>query len=200
MLSHGTVWPRRCHVVVAQDGQGGAEGSTPERGFRTRTWTMPVPDEEVGRAMGPVTHAGTLILTGNKQQNVCVPAGGPGDQKGSRLAGCKTWWVISSRSSTWDERAETESERSTSKGQGSRNVRVCATWVLEYIVPYLGTFQCKCRLAHNRNGKGRTGRQARQGRTGSRLLHLISSSMGPLVSHPNPDLASRFLACTRHVS
>lgn len=30
-----TVRSRRCHVVVAQDGQGGAEGSTPDPAPRT---------------------------------------------------------------------------------------------------------------------------------------------------------------------
>lgn len=60
----------------------------------------------MGHALGPVTQAGTLIQTcGKKKRALCVPAGGPGPKKG---AGCKTWWVISSRSSTWDERAQTE--------------------------------------------------------------------------------------------
>lgn len=118
--------------------------------------------------------------------------------------------------------------RRTGRGQGNRNVELSlvhhmylgtrtrpGTWAPLHRPALACRLSLKlgwwCRQTYGRTnqirgreavGRGSMGRDL-HGSTRSRLLHPNSSSVGSSWAHPchpNPDLASRFLACSRNVS
>jgi hypothetical protein len=170
-----------------------AEGSTPERerarcrtgGIWTRTMTMTVDqdqDQDQDQTRLWVAPSGDQsrtsgMLISHRKRGAC-PAAVRQPKKG---AGCKTWWVISSRScSTWDERAENES-RTTGQGPARQpQYVVCAvcTSVPRHRIRHMHASKwCIRWLAHKSTtqiGQGRWERAPAgwQGSTRSWLLHL----------------------------